>query len=84
MVLCVCTGSHQYSGSEEGGRHGSFREEEEEEMEDESGDETTPLISEEKPKKLNPLMLFLLAFYPFGEDFRQLGVVGKIYEILKV
>ena len=53
-------------------------------MEDESGDETTPLISDEKPKKLNPLMLFLLAFYPFGEDFRQLGIVGKIYEILKV
>ena len=37
-----------------------------------------------KPKKLNPLMRFLLAFYPFGKDFRELGLIGKIYEILKV
>jgi Ca2+/Na+ antiporter len=70
---------HRHSGSEGGSRHGSILNEDEEEEED---DETTPFVLK-KPKKLNPLMRFLLAFYPFGEDFRELGLIGKIYEILK-
>ncbi|CAI8043250.1 Mitochondrial sodium/calcium exchanger protein [Geodia barretti] len=69
---------HGHSGSEEGSRHSSILNEDEEEAED----ETTQLILK-KPKKLNPLMRFLLAFYPFGKDFRELGLIGKIYEILK-
>lgn len=45
-------------------------------------DETTPLLKQ--PKRPHPFIFLLQALFPFGEDFRQLGIVGKIYEIIKV
>ena len=45
-------------------------------------DETTPLLT--PPKRPHPFIFLLQALFPFGEDFRQLGIVGKIYEIIKV
>lgn len=45
-------------------------------------DETTPLMLS-PPKRPHPFIYLLLALYPFGEDFRELGLVGKLYELLK-
>lgn len=49
---------------------------------DDAADETTPLLK--PPKRLHPFIFLLQALFPFGEDFKQLGRVGKIYEIIKV
>lgn len=68
-------------GSREEGHYDSEQEEETEA--DETTDETTPMILK-PPKRPHPFIFLLLALFPFGEDFRQLGIVGKIYEILKV
>ena len=39
----------------------------------------------EKPtKRPHPFIYLLLALYPFGEDFRGLGFLGKLYELVKV
>lgn len=46
-------------------------------------DETTPLLTPPY-KRPHPFIFLLQALFPFGEDFRQLGLVGKIYEIIKV
>ena len=59
----------------------SDRDEEAEPEED--ADENTPLM--QKPtKRPHPFIYLLLALYPFGEDFRDLGFVGKLYELVKV
>ena len=45
--------------------------------------ETAPLIP--KPtKRSHPFTVFLKAFNLFDEDFKQLSILGKIYEIVKV
>ena len=52
------------------------------------GDEESPLISRdtmfETPKSRHPFVKLMLALWPFGESFRELGIAGKIYESLKV
>ena len=97
VQLCVCTclsvctcilylllqlpdeeKGEQREPSDEGERE----EEEEEAEEDESEDEETPLIKFQK--KPNQFLKALLAFWPFGEAFRELGVFNKIIEIIKV
>ena len=58
-----------------------------EEDEDSSGsgeDEMAPVIQLQARKKVNPLMKLLLALWPFGEGFKELGLFGKIYEVCKV
>ena len=57
-------------------------EEEEEEEDDESDDEETPLIKFQK--KPNQFVKALLAFWPFGEAFKELSIFNKIIEIIKV
>lgn len=47
-------------------------------------DETTPLLTPPPYKRPHPFIFLLQALFPFGEDFRQLGLVGKIYELIKV
>ena len=62
--------------------------ERETEEEDENGswpeeeDEETPVLRSRK--KLHPFVKMILVFWPFGESFKELGVIGKIYEIAKV
>lgn len=60
------------------------------EDEDESGeseeeeDEVAPVIRLQTRKKRHSFVKLLLALWPFGESFKELGLLGKIYEILKV
>ena len=77
----VCIGGSYHSSHEEG----LYESEQDEEMETEAAatDETTPLMLS-PPKRPHPFIYLLLALYPFGEDFRELGLVGKLYELLKV
>ena len=77
ITLCVLLTQHP---DEEKGEKES--EEEEEEEEDESEDEETPLIKFQK--KPNQFVKALLAFWPFGEAFRELSIFNKIIEIIKV
>ena len=46
-------------------------------------DEEAPLISL-KTKRPNPFVKMLQGIWPFGESFKELGPVGKVYEIIKV
>lgn len=69
--------------SEEESQKGGSEHSEEEEEEEETN-EDTPFIAKQPHKRPYPFIALLLAFYPFGEDFRQLGIMGKIYEIVKV
>ena len=59
-------------------------EEEEDDEDDESDDEETPLIKFQKKKKQNQFVKALMAFWPFGETFRELSIFNKIIEIIKV
>lgn len=59
-----------------------FEEESEEDEECESEDEETPLIKYQK--KPNQFLKALMAFWPFGEAFRELSIFNKIIEIIKV
>ena len=45
--------------------------------------ETAPLMPR-PTKKPHPFIVFLKAFSLFDEDFKQLSILGKIYEIVKV
>jgi sodium/potassium/calcium exchanger 6 len=36
------------------------------------------------PPTKHPIVKLLLAFWPFGEAFKRLGIIGKIYEIAKI
>ena len=80
IALIILSGSH-HSGGGEGSRHGSFHDEET--ANEEPTDEKTSLLLNQT-KKLHPFLFLLSAFYPFGDDFKQLGMIGKIYEIVKV
>lgn len=52
---------------------------------DSSDDETQTLLPKEvKPKRPHPFIKLLLALWPFGEAFKELGILGKIYETIKV
>lgn len=51
---------------------------------DEEEGDMTPVIKLQSKQKQNPFVKLLLALWPFGESFKQLGVLGKIYEIFKV
>lgn len=58
--------------------------EDDESGESEEGDaDITPVIRLHA-KRENPLMKMLLAAWPFGESFKELGLFGKVYEIVKV
>ena len=50
----------------------------------EDEDDMVPVIRLERKKRQNPLLKLLLALWPFGESFRELSLLGKIYEICKV
>ena len=45
--------------------------------------EETPLVNLRK-KTPHPFVKMVNALWPFGESFKELGVLGKIYEIVKV
>lgn len=53
-------------------------------------DDTVPLLKGDvtpqfdAPKVYHPFVKLLLAFWPFGESFKRLSIVGKIYETVKV
>lgn len=48
-------------------------------------EEDTPLLTKvKKPKKPHPFTKMLQGILPFGPSFRQLGLIGKIYEVTKV
>lgn len=51
-------------------------------------DEEAPLITREtqfdSPKVYHPFIKLLLAIWPFGDAFKELSIIGKIYETLKV
>ena len=47
-------------------------------------DDMTPVIRLQTRKKRHPFVKLLLALWPFGESFKELGLLGKIYEICKV
>ena len=47
-------------------------------------DERAPLLRVKKTKKPHPFVKMLLGIIPFGPSFRDLGLLGKIYEIIKV
>ena len=68
--------------SQEESQRGSHHSEQEQEEEDETN-EDTPIIAKQ-PKRPHPFIALLWALCPFGEDFRQLGILGKVYEIVKV
>ena len=74
----LSTGSHESEREEAG--EGEEKEEEEEEEEE---DEMTPFIPK-RTKRPHPILVLMRALWPFGEDFKQLGLTGKIYEIVKV
>ena len=74
----------QHPDEEKGEKESSEEEEEEEDDDDESDDEETPLIKFQKKKKQNQFVKALLAFWPFGETFRELSIFNKIIEIIKV
>ena len=78
-VFCLCQHPDEEKGEKESSEE---EEEEEEEEEDESEDEETPLIKFQK--KPNQFVKALVAFWPFGEAFRELSVFNKIIEIIKV
>ncbi len=46
-------------------------------------DEENPLVNL-KIRRRHPFVKMLLALWPFGESFKELGILGKIYEIFKV
>ena len=46
-------------------------------------DEEAPLISL-KTKRRNPFVKMLQGIWPFGEAFKDLGPLGKVYEVVKV
>ena len=79
---------HLYSGIRTRSRSRSKGGESETEKEDEeegADEETTPLFQKSPlVKKPHPFVVLLKALWPFGEDFKSLGIVGKVYEILKV
>ena len=50
----------------------------------ESPDEKIPLLQVKKTKKPHPFVKMLFGIIPFGPSFRDLGILGKIYEIIKV
>lgn len=53
--------------------------------ESEEGEEDmAPVIRLGSQRSQNPLVKMLLAFWPFGESFKELGFFGKLYEIVKV
>ncbi len=46
-------------------------------------DEQNPLVNL-KIRRRHPFIKMLLALWPFGESFKELGILGKIYEVFKV
>ena len=46
--------------------------------------ESTASIQPSPRSGPHPFIVLLKAFWPFGEDFKDLGIAGKIYEIVKV
>ncbi len=64
----------EYEGDEDTGSTGS----DEDDM-----DDMTPVINL-RSKKIHPFFKLLMAIWPFGESFKELGIFGKIYEIAKV
>lgn len=61
------------------------------EVEDEEGETSSseedsdegPVLQLQPIKQSHPFLKLLFALWPFGEGFRELGVLGKIYEIVK-
>ena len=47
-------------------------------------EERIPLLQVKKTKKPHPFVKMLFGIIPFGPSFRDLGLLGKIYEIIKV
>ncbi|XP_064391554.1 mitochondrial sodium/calcium exchanger protein-like [Halichondria panicea] len=45
-------------------------------------DEQNPLVNL-KIRRRHPFIKMLLALWPFGESFKELGILGKIYEVFK-
>lgn len=37
----------------------------------------------DSPKVYHPFIKLLLAIWPFGDAFKELSIIGKIYETLK-
>ena len=58
--------------------------ESEEEEEDDEDAEVAPIIRLSTRRKFHPFVKLLLGLWPFGESFKELGLLGKIYEIVKV
>ena len=52
--------------------------------ESEGEEDVSPAITLTTPKKRHPFIKLLQGLWPFGESFRELGIIGKIYEIVKV
>lgn len=67
---------------ENSGREESHSESQGDREREDVEDETTPLLN--PPRRPHPFIFLLQALFPFGEEFRELGIVGKIYEIVKV
>lgn len=51
---------------------------------EEGESDMTPVIKLQSYKRRHSFILLLLALWPFGESFKELGLLGKIYEICKV
>lgn len=51
---------------------------------EEGEDEMAPVVTLQSRKKRHPFVKLLLQLWPFGESFKELGLLGKIYEICKV
>jgi len=62
----------------------SESEEEEEEEEQDEDAEVAPIIRLGTRRRFHPFVKLLLGLWPFGESFKELGLMGKIYEIVKV
>lgn len=59
-------------------------EEEEESGQSEEGEAEIAPVIRLQTRKRHPFVKLLLALWPFGESFKELGLLGKIYEICKV
>lgn len=47
-------------------------------------DEMAPVIRLQTQRQRHPFVKLLLALWPFGDSFKELGLLGKMYEICKV
>ena len=56
----------------------------EEEDDQDEDEDVGPVIRLSTRNRRHPFIKLLQGLWPFGESFRELGVLGKMYEIVKV